>query len=243
MVVDVESLERATLAAVPPQRLLEVEGWLVALDDGTVGRAHSAAPIRHARMTADAVAPVQLVFAEAGRVPVYRVPQLAAFDEVRQELARIGLSVSQPTLTMAGPLAGFAAMPCTAEVRLLDTPDQDWAGVFLGEGFDPVDAASRIAILRRGVKSVFAAAMLEGQVVAVGSASTAHGWCGIHGMRTAPAFRGRGLASAILGALARDASTKGVKRSFLQVEQANAAAQRLYRRGGLERVWCYDYWS
>lgn len=242
MVEDVETLERATLAAVPPQQRVEVDGWLVALDGGTVGRAHSAVPMRHSRITADSVPRVEEAFANAGRAPVYRVPRLASFDGVQQALSGMGLSATLPTLTMAGPLQEFAATSGSVQVRMLDAPDEAWASVFLGQGFDPVDAASRIAILRRGEHSVFAAALVEGRVAAVGLANTAHGWCGIHGMRTAPAFRGRGLATAILGALSSDATSKGVRRAFLQVEEANVAAQRLYRRGGLQPLWCYEYW-
>src|SRR5688572_17123458 len=44
---DVESIERATLAAMPPSASEEHEGWLLAFDPGTVGRAHSAVPLRH----------------------------------------------------------------------------------------------------------------------------------------------------------------------------------------------------
>jgi ribosomal protein S18 acetylase RimI-like enzyme len=240
---DIEALERATLAALPPQQLMEVEGWLVGLDEGTVGRAHSAVPLRHRSITPDSVHRAREAFAAAGRAPVYRLPQLAAFDTVRAMLAADGFDASTPTLTQAGPLQGITDLQPSVPVRLLAEPDEAWSRVFLGEGFDPVDGASRMAILRRGRHSVFAAALVDGEVAAVGLACNAHGWCGIHGMRTLPAFRGRGLATAILGALARDAAAKGVRRAFLQVEQANAAAQQVYRRAGLETVWCYEYWS
>jgi ribosomal protein S18 acetylase RimI-like enzyme len=64
----------------------------------------------------------------------------------------------------------------------------------------------------------------------------------MHGMRTVPHQRGRGFAASILAAIAREAVRRGVSRAFLQVEQANAAAQKLYRRAGFEEAWCYDYW-
>ncbi|RYZ01264.1 MAG: GNAT family N-acetyltransferase, partial [Comamonadaceae bacterium] len=44
----IESIERATVAAVPPDTLAELPGWLLPLDGGTVGRAHSAVPLSHA---------------------------------------------------------------------------------------------------------------------------------------------------------------------------------------------------
>ena len=240
---DIEALERATLAAVPPQQLAEVDGWLVGLDDGTVGRSHSAVPLRHRAITPNSVRRVRETFAAARRAPVYRIPRLAAFDAVRAVLVAEGFEASTPTLTQTGPLQAVADLQPCVPVRVLDEPDEAWSHVFLGEGFDPVDGASRMAILRRGRQSVFAAALVDGEVAAVGLAGIAHGWCGIHGMRTLPAFRRRGLASAILGALARAAAAKGVRRAFLQVEEANAAAQQVYRRAGLEPVWCYEYWS
>jgi GNAT superfamily N-acetyltransferase len=66
-------------------------------------------------------------------------------------------------------------------------------------------------------------------------------WAGIHGMRTAPAHRGKGLASAILAALGRAAQARGVSQVFLQVEEANPA-RAIYRRAGFMPVWRYHYW-
>ena len=37
---DIESIERATLAAVPPEAADQIGDWLLALDPGTGGRAH-----------------------------------------------------------------------------------------------------------------------------------------------------------------------------------------------------------
>ena len=45
---DIESIERATVAAVAPERLDEQPGWLLPMDSGTVGRARSAVPLHHA---------------------------------------------------------------------------------------------------------------------------------------------------------------------------------------------------
>ena len=64
---------------------------------------------------------------------------------------------------------------------------------------------------------------------------------GVHGMRTAPAYRGKGHASAILAALGRAARDRGVTRVFLQVEEANPA-RRIYRAAGFSPAWRYHYW-
>ena len=44
---DIEAIERATLDAVPPEQTAVLDGWLLGLDRGTVGRAHSAVPLTH----------------------------------------------------------------------------------------------------------------------------------------------------------------------------------------------------
>ncbi|MBW8722896.1 MAG: GNAT family N-acetyltransferase, partial [Polaromonas sp.] len=44
---DIETIERATIAAVSPEIVEEFDGWLLPFDSGTVGRARSAVPLRH----------------------------------------------------------------------------------------------------------------------------------------------------------------------------------------------------
>lgn len=240
--IDVESVERATLAAVPPQAHEELPGWLLGLDRGTVGRAHSAVPLRHVEPEADVLASIEARYGAHGLAPVLRLPRLACFDAMHAALDARGYAPAKPVLVQVGPVQAMGAIGDGAGIALEPTPDEGWAAVLLGEGFDPVDGASRLAILRRASESVFATVRVEGRVAAVGSACFSHGWCGIHGMRTAPAFRGRGLASRILAALAAEAHRRGIARAFLQVEERNPA-QALYARAGFATAWVYAYWQ
>lgn len=246
----VAAIERATLAAVPPQRQQEWAGWLLALDDGTVGRCHSAVPLRHEAPAADSVAQIERRYEEAALEPVLRLPDVPGFEGLGQELRQRGYVRAKPTLVQTGDIEGVArvsafgcALAPTYAIRIEDTPSADWEHVFLGEGFDPVDGASRLAILRRGRASVFASVRAEGRTVAVGSACFSQGWCGVHGMRTLPAHRGRGLAGAVLRALAQAARERGISRCFLQVDEANAGARSLYARLGFRTAWRYAYWK
>lgn len=54
--------------------------------------------------------------------------------------------------------------------------------------------------------------------------------------------RGKGHASALIAALGKVANTKNVKRCFLQVDEGNAPAIRLYRSLGFQTAWIYYYW-
>ncbi|HZY19551.1 MAG TPA: GNAT family N-acetyltransferase [Ramlibacter sp.] len=242
MDLDVAALELATLDAVPPRQLVTLDGWVAGLDDGTVGRAHSAVPTRHHAVDAGAVDVLEALYARHGLPATFRVPVLPAFAAVRQRLVAGGATPRQPTLTMTGRAEAVSQAGCGEDVHLEACPGQGWSDAFLGEGFDPAEGAGRLAILRRSRSSVFAAVQRQGQVVAVGAACLGRGWCGIHGMRTAPAWRGRGLAGSILATFGRLAAQRGIGQVFLQVEQANSAAQHLYRRVGLQPAWTYEYW-
>lgn len=239
---DIDTLERATLAAVPPSGLLTLDGWLVALDAGTVGRAHSSVPTRHAAVRHDLVPDIEHAYEARQLRPSFRVPRVPGSERLQHELRGRGYTPRQPTLTMVGSIDALAAREPAHAVETAAQPRAGWADVFLGDGFDPVDGASRVAILQRGRQTVFASAQWQGRIAAVGAACFSHGWCGIHGMRTAPGARGQGLASAILATFGRMARQRELARVFLQVEEANATARSLYERAGLGTAWCSDYW-
>jgi len=241
---EIEAIERATLAAVPPRSLARWNGWLLPFDEGTVGRCHSAVPLRHEAPEAGTLAGIEQRYAAAGLATVLRVPALPAFERLHAQLGAAGYVAFKPTLLLVGRVSDLAGKADGAVgVELAGTAATDWEQVFLGEGFDPVDGASRLGILRRGRDSVFASVRAGGRTVAVGAACLSHGWCGVHGMRTLPAFRGRGFAGAVLSALARRAREGGIERCFLQVEEGNAPARSLYARRGFTPAWGYAYWK
>jgi GNAT superfamily N-acetyltransferase len=236
---DLESLERATVEAVAPPEVLEIGGWLVPFDNGTIGRAKSAVPLRH-DLGPDAIGEIEAAYRQRGLKPAFRIAGIEAFAPICAELARRGYSAHQPTIFKTGEIASLAAFS-TGSADILRAPDEAWRQVFLGEGFEPLDAAHRIAALTRSPDAVYGAAGEGGQVGGVGVMSFGRGWAGIHGMRTAPEQRGRGLASRVLGALGRVAQSRGIDRVFLQVEEANPA-RAIYRRAGFSPVWRYHYW-
>lgn len=241
--VDIAGIERSTLAAVPPRAQSELAGWLLAFDPGTVGRCHSAVPLSHEAPPADWLDAIEARYAQAGLPTVLRLPDVPAFDVLRTQLHERGYRSFKPTLVQVARLVDLPPHSGDFEVEVRATPGADWEEVFLGEGFDPVDGASRLAILRRARGSLFAAIRSDGRIVAVGSAGLGHGWCGIHGMRTLPAARGRGLARGVIAALSREAQARGLSQAFLQVEQGNAVALSLYARLGFATAWRYAYWK
>ena len=196
-------------------------------------------PLRHDVGPA-ALDEIEALYRARALTPAFRIADVSSLAPVCDALAARGYAAQQVTVVKtASPeqLAGFS----TASVRILDRPDKTWAAVFAGDGFDPVDGAHRVAALSRAPDAVFAAVGEANATEAVGVMTFGYGWAGVHGMRTAQAHRGKGSASAILGALGRAAQARGFERVLLDVEEANPA-RRIYRAAGFEAVWRYRYW-
>ena len=210
--VEIERIERDTVAAVAPLTTLEIGGWLVPLDDGTIGRARSAVPLSH-QLGPSAIGEIEATYRERGLKPCFRIADVPSLMPVCSELARRGFTPQQPTIFKIGEVKQLAVFSENS-ARILSKPDGAWGAVFLGEGFDPVDGAHRIAALTRSPNAIYGAAGEGGETHAVGVMSFGVAWAGIHGMRTAPSHRGMGHASAILSAMAR-AATRSRRHSRL----------------------------
>lgn len=207
---DVESIERATLTAVAPERVETMEGWLLPMDRGTVGRAHSAVPLHHRAHNPALIDTIAQHYQSAGLRPVFRLPEVAAFEPWWPVLTAQGFRREQPTLTQVGLLDGLLALAPHAEEVSLDTrPDASWMAMFLGEGLDPVDGASRSQALARADDTLFASLREHGETLACGAACFAQGWLSMHGLRTAASQRGRGLARRMIRAMALEAQRRG----------------------------------
>lgn len=240
---DVETLERATLAAVAPQRVAVWPGWLLPMDSGTVGRARSAVPLSHCPVDVGTLDAIADTYRAQGFVPRFRLPDTDAWAAAHTHLAAQGFERVQPTLTQTAPLAALRAWASHPGVALDERPDAAWLAMFLGEGLDPVDGASRSQALARAQGTLFASLREGGRTLASGAASYGFGWLGVHGLRTARDQRGRGLAGAVMRAMADEAARRGMARVFLQVDAENTAALSLYRRIGFAVAWPYVYFQ
>jgi GNAT superfamily N-acetyltransferase len=238
--IDIEGLERAVVESVGPEKVVEVDGWLVPLDDGAIGRAKSAVPLSH-EADPGAIAAIEAAYAEAGLPPAFRVAETEGLASVREALRRGGYQPHTPTIMKFGAPEGLAALS-ERPAELMAAPDAAWVACFSGEGFDPMEAAARVRNLARSPEVRFAVVREGPRALAVGVVSFGGGWAGIHGMRTAPDHRRQGLASRVLAAIGAAAAERGVGRTVLQVKEDNPA-RSLYRAGGFAWGWRYQYWA
>jgi len=218
------------------------------MDPGTVGRARSAVPLSHGPQDPALLDDMLARYRARSFTPAFRLPDTPAFDALHPGLLERGFVREQPTWTQVGQVGALLALGPVLKPQpglqstLSDTPSPAWMAMFLGAGLDPVDGASRAASLGRAQGTCFVSVSQHGEVLASGAVSFSHGWMGVHGMRTAAARRGEGLAAQVLLSMAHEAHRRGIDREFLQVLADNSPALALYRRCGLRCAWPYAYW-
>ena len=239
---DIASIERATLDAVCPAEVHQMPGWLLPFDPLPVGRARSAVPLAHTPLALHELLQIEAYYQQLDRPTVFRLPESLITPDIGEALHSMGYVGTQAVLVQVAELAGLLRLAPSDAATLSTTPSAAWASVYTADGFDPVDGANRVQLLSRSRYVVYAHVSENGQALAAGTGSISQGWLSIHGMRTVPSARGRGLASRILAGLAAHAAAQGVRRVFLQVEDDNAVAQGLYRKAGFETAWRYHYW-
>lgn len=240
---DIEAIERATIAGVSPSAVEEIGDWLLPFDAGTIGRARSAVPLRHERCDPAEISEIEARYRARDLRPSFRLADVAPLEPLRDELRRRGYAENQQTLVQSASCEAMRRASDAAPAQIAAAPDGSWAATFSGEGFDPVDAAHRVGAFGRAPGALFASVREDADAIAVGVAALSQGWAGVHGMRTARARRGEGLAGRVLAGLAGAALARGVARAFLQVQEENAAARALYRRAGFTTLWRYAYWQ
>ena len=241
MHIDIESLERATLDAVAPSEVGSLPNWLLPFDQGTIGRAISAVPVRHEAVDAYAIQEIEALYAQRGLQARFRIAAVPGLMPVEEELNRRGYTAQKPTLTLVGTIDTWPKA-LTDHVHLSDKANDAWSSVYLGEDFDPVDGANRVLALGRSTCLVYASIANASGVVAAGNGAFSQGWVSLHGLRTVARERGKGHASAMIAAFAEQARSRGMHRCFLQVDEDNTNALRLYRSMGFQTAWGYRYW-
>ncbi|MBC7918870.1 MAG: GNAT family N-acetyltransferase [Rhodoferax sp.] len=239
---DIATLERATIDAVAPEAVEEIDGWLLPFDASTIGRAKSAVPLRHSSLQVADIAAIESRYAAHGLPAAFRLTDSVGLAPLHAELEERGYRADQPTLVQVANTRSILQMAANVQAQMEATAHPAWAAVYTTPGFDTVDGQHRIAALSRSHSAMYAHISQNGAPVAAGVGAYSQGWASIHGMRTVVSQRGQGLARSILVALAKEAQQRGIERFFLQVEEENAAATALYATAGFRTAWRYHYW-
>ena len=239
----IEAAERATLAALSPVAMEELDGWLLPYEPSVVGRAKSAVPLRHRNVTPAHVEEIISRYRARGLAPRFRLADVPGLDALHAALTQRGFTPVTPTRVEFGTLAALISLATPSRGRVLELLDATWRDAFLSAGaHDRTEEESRLAILQRNPDSLFAEVRDGAEVLSMGTAHVGLGLLSLHGIRTAPQARGRGLAAHVLAALGGVGVARGAEHTLLQVEEDNHAARALYARAGFRHAWTYRYW-
>ncbi|MFF7632640.1 GNAT family N-acetyltransferase [Kitasatospora sp. NPDC008050] len=163
--------------------------------------------------------------------------------ELTAELDRLGARFA-PTLVRTAPLAPLAKAGRGADaVRLSRTAGPEWLSAYQRVEADPAltEAARRVL---HGGPSVWFATVPDphgGIPLAIGRCVVDGAWAGFGAVEVRPNARRRGLATALMAALAARAAEEGAQGAHLQVEAENSGAITLYDGLGFTTSHTYHY--
>ncbi len=244
---EIDAIERVALSAWPAAEVRALGGWRLRFMLGVTNRGNSVWMSREPEgLELDPrIREVERWYQARGVPPMFQVTPLSP-PALEDTLAARGYRRHSPTTVMVADADRVGRLPTNQGVSAACEPalDEAWFELSGRGGRFQGEASGVYAGLlgRLGDHAGFARARLAGGPIgAVGLGFAAPPWVGVSSMLTVPALRRRGLAAAVLAALARFALERGAPRLYLQVESDNAGAIALYEFAGFTPLYAYRY--
>ncbi|WP_433892261.1 GNAT family N-acetyltransferase [Streptomyces sp. CA-111067] len=226
-----DELEAVASRAWPATETAPLGEWTLRAAGGFTRRANSVLAAGDPGVPLpEALATVTAWYRQRGTTPYLQLPGSSPYAA---ELDRLGWAAETPTLLRTAPLAPLTRLPDAAGIVLSRTPSAGWVAAYHRTG-DLADQALKVV---SGGPSVWFATAPG----AIGRAVVDGPWVLFGAVEVAPAHRRRGLATAVMGALARRAAEEGATAAYLQVEADNEAARALYDGMGFTDHHTYYY--
>ncbi|MEW1870270.1 GNAT family N-acetyltransferase [Streptomyces caelestis] len=239
-----EELARVSARAWRPVESERLGEWELRAAEGFTRRANSVLPLGDPGVPLDdALTAVRAWYAARG-LPAYA--QTATGAEGTQEplcaeLERRGWVREVTAELWVGPLAPVADLGGEPSgVVLSREADGAWLARYRRKGVSEV----ALRVLGSGPSVWFATVPGAGAdaPAAIGRCVVDGRWAGFAAVEVDPARRRRGLATAVMAALARRALDEGASAAWLQVEDDNAGARALYDRMGFAAHHAYHHY-
>jgi ribosomal protein S18 acetylase RimI-like enzyme len=234
-------LEELAARAWPALETERGDGWLLRRTPSVRRRRlNSALPLGSDRATIGEVERFYRDRAMTPRVQVAPAEELGALDA---ELAARGWHADGPTdilFAACDDVLGLSVADVAVSLR--PAVDPEWLDAWIAAEGRPDARETYVGVLQRIPSPAgFAVARVEGRAAGVGLAVCERGWSGVFCMAVDPVSRRRGVARAVLRALAEWSRAQGARRLYLQVECDNAPAQALYASMGFARSHGYHF--
>lgn len=233
--------ERRVVNAWPSPSTLLIGDWVVRFASGYSGRANSASPLKPGAELDDAtLAMIEELYRADGLSPSIRLTPLVGEDTHKRVLAR-GYRLKDASFGLIADLAGTEPL-IEPDLQIEARPSQDWIA---GVSSHQVEAKSNEAQLAAIVEKVrlpaaFATFLLAGEPVAYGMSVAERGMAEIGSVIVDPNHRGHGFGRRMITGLMSWARLMDAQASYLQVDQTNAVALKLYAGLGFRRLYAYE---
>ncbi|WP_225846186.1 GNAT family N-acetyltransferase [Streptomyces sp. HPF1205] len=225
-----QELDELASRAWPATETARLGQWTLRASGGFTRRANSVLVAGDpGRPLPDALDAVARWYGERGLPPYLQMPDRSPHAA---GAAALGWAREGDTVVRTAPLAPLLELPREG-VSLSRVPEAAWLAAYHRTG-DLAGAA--LAVVSGGPSVWFATAP-----GAIGRAVVDGRWALFGAVEVEPAFRRRGLARAVMGALARRAYEEGAGAACLQVEADNTAARALYDGLGFTDHHGYHY--
>ncbi|MFE1074758.1 GNAT family N-acetyltransferase [Streptomyces sp. NPDC058783] len=243
-----EELARVAARAWPPVESERLGAWELRAAGGFTRRANSVLPLGDPGVPLDeALTAVRRWYAERG-LPAYVQTATGAAgpqEPLCAELERRGWVREVTAEVWTGGLAPVADLSEGAGVVLSRQADEAWLARYRRRGVSEV----ALRVLGGGPSVWFATvpgadadADGPGVPAAIGRCVVDGRWASFAAVEVDPARRRRGLATAVMAALARRALDEGASAAWLQVETDNAGARALYAGMGFAAHHAYHHY-
>ena len=242
---EIRLLEEITLATSPAIHQWLYDGWVVRASGNDVRRANSATVFYPSSIALEEKIGVVEDWYRLHQQPaMFRLNATLTPPALDALLAARGYTREMDTYMMTlavGPMALDLAVP--QGLRVVERSSSDGISDVHQLKGSSTSMAERDALrqsLWRGPEQYLALKSING-LLGCGMARVQNGHVGIFMMRTAEQQRGKGYASLLVAHLLDWGRRSGAHTAFLQVDQANETALKLYRRYGFQPR--YAYWQ
>lgn len=245
-VIEPADLQEVMVTGLPPLESDWQGRWLLRAANGYTGRANSVLPLGDPELPVmNALTVVERWYAERGLSPLVQVygPTVAeAFASgVGRAVREAGWEVLPDVLVMTAATDAVVDATTGTEVGAGVTERVDGRWVTGATTREQEHADTLVPMLDRIRDARYVTLGTDRIPDAVGRLALGRGWAGIFAVHVQPTMRRRGLARAVVGALAREAQAAGARSTYLQVSADNTAAVRLYESLGFATHHEYAY--
>jgi GNAT superfamily N-acetyltransferase len=241
---EIKQIEQKASRAWPAKHTKEYGDWLFRATEGVTRRANSVLPLGSPEgKTLEAALEQARNFYSNHHLPVrFQMTAVSQPTELDSFLENAGLTIDMRVKVLTAPLADIFIHDPKVGIVVFGSPWKDWLATYqAATGFTKKQMAVRQGIIERiTTAKACAAAIMDDQVVGIGLAVLDQEWLGLFSLTTKEKYRKRGVASSITQSLVSWGLVRGANRGYLQVEQKNIPAQKLYY--GLGFTDAYSYW-